>query len=175
MVATAVVAAVTLVLNGLVNGWPPYWERLPGPFQVAGAERSVGPEQVASAHWALELLGPHNRFATDEGDLPVLGGYGNQDTVGDDGYLYTSPAVTPADARLVQDQSIGYVLVDRRLSEMLPASGQYFPVDPNAGKYTRPLPSAGLTKFNVVPGVARVYDSGDIVIYDLEGSAYYGP
>ncbi len=57
---------------------------------------------------------------------------------------------------------------------MLPASGQYFPVDPNVGKYTRPLPLAGLTKFNQVPGVARIYDSGNIVIYDLKSSAYYG-
>ena len=174
VVAVTVVAALVLVLNGLVNGWPPYWERLPGPYQVAGAERSVGPEQVASADWALAVLGPGNRFATDEGDLPVLGSYGNQDTVGDDGYLYTSPAFTQADAEQVQAQSIGYVLVDRRLSEMLPVSGQYFPVDPNVGKYTRPLPLAGLTKFNHVPGVARVYDSGNIVIYDLKGSAYYG-
>ena len=124
----------------LVHGWPPYWERLPGPYQVAGAERSVGPEQVASADWALAVLGPGNRFATDEGDLPVLGSYGDQDTVGDDGYLYTSPAFTQAAAEQVQAQSIGYVLVDRRLSEMLPVSGQYFPVDPNVGKYTRPLP-----------------------------------
>ncbi len=57
---------------------------------------------------------------------------------------------------------------------MLPASGQYFPVDPNVGKYTRPLPLADLTKFDHVPGVARIYDSGNIVIYDLKGSAYYG-
>ena len=174
VVAVTVVAALVLVLNGLVNGWPPYWERLPGPYQVAGAERSVGPEQVASADWALAVLGPGNRFATDEGDLPVLGSYGDQDTVGDDGYLYTSPAFTQAAAEQVQAQSIGYVLVDRRLSEMLPVSGQYFPVDPNVGKYTRPLPLVGLTKFNHVPGVARVYDSGNIVIYDLKGSAYYG-
>jgi hypothetical protein len=174
VVAVTVVAALVLVLNGLVNGWPPYWERLPGPYQVAGAERSVGPEQVASADWALTVLGPGNRFATDEGDLPVLGSYGDQDTVGDDGYLYTSPAFTQAAAQQVQAQSIGYVLVDRRLSQMLPVSGQYFPVDPNVGKYTRPLPLAGLTKFNHVPGVARVYDSGNIVIYDLKGSAYYG-
>jgi hypothetical protein len=174
VVAVTVVAALVLVLNGLVNGWPPYWERLPGPYQVAGAERSVGPEQVASADWALAVLGPGNRFATDEGDLPVLGSYGDQGTVGDDGYLFTSPVFTQAAAQQVQAQSIGYVLVDRRLSEMLPVSGQYFPVDPNVGKYTRPLPLAGLTKFNHVPGVARVYDSGNIVIYDLKGSAYYG-
>jgi hypothetical protein len=175
VVAAAVVATLVVVLNGLVNGWPPYWERLPGPYQVAGAERSVGPEQVASAEWVLAALGPGNRFATDEGDMPVLGSYGDQDPVGDDGYLYASPTFTSAAAQQVQAQSIGYVLVDGRLSQLLPASGQYFPVDPGAGMYTRPLPLADLTKFNHVPGVARIYDSGNIVIYDLEGSAYYGP
>jgi hypothetical protein len=51
---------------------------------------------------------------------------------------------------------------------------RYFPVDPNVGNYTRPLPLADLTKFNQVPGVARIYDSGNIVIYDLKSSAYYG-
>ena len=174
VVAVAVGAALVLVLNGMVNGWPPYWERLPGPFQVAGGERSVGPEQIASADWALAALGPGNRFATDEGDLPVLGSYGDQNPVSDDGFLYTSPRFTQAAAQQVQAQSIQYVLVDRRLSEMLPASGQYFPVDPNVGRYTRPLPRAGLTKFSHVPGVARIYDSGNIVVYDLQGSAYYG-
>jgi hypothetical protein len=174
VIAVATAAAVALVLNGLVNGWPPYWERLPGSYQAAGAERSVGPEQVASADWALAVLGPGNRFATDEGDMPVLGGYGDQAIAGADGFLYTSPSFTPAAAREVQDQSIGYVLVDRRLSQMLPASGQYFPVDPNVGTYRRPLPLAGLTKFNQIAGVARIYDSGNIVIYDLLGSAYYG-
>ena len=174
VVAAAVATALVLVLNGLVNGWPPYWERLPGRYQAAGAERSVGPEQVASANWALAALGPGNRFATDEGDLPVLGGYGNQVIVDDDDDLFISARVTAAAENLVQAQSIGYVLVDRRLSEMLPASGQYFPLDPNAGKYTHPLPLTDLTKFNRVPGVARIYDSGDIVVYDLQGSAYYG-
>jgi hypothetical protein len=174
VVAAATTAALVLVLNGLVNGWPPFWERLPGPYQVAGAERSVGPEQIASADWALAVLGPGNRFATDEGDLPVLGSYGDQVTVGDDRVLYVSPTVMPAAAHLVQSQSIGYVLVDRQLSKMLPASGQYFPVDPDAGRYARPLPLADLTKFDRVPGVARIYDAGNIVVYDLQGSEYYG-
>ena len=41
--------------------------------------------------------------------------------------------------------------------------------DPKAGNYTHPLPLADLTKFDHVPGVARVYDSGNIVIYNLLG------
>jgi hypothetical protein len=174
VVAAAAVAALVFIFNGLINGWPPYWERLPGPYQVAGSERSVGPEQVASADWALTALGPGNRFATDEGDFPVLGSYGDQNPVLGDAFLYTSPTFTQSAAQQVQALDIQYALVDQRLSQQLPASGSYFPIDPNSGQYTRPLPLADLTKFNDVPGVARVYDSGNIVIYDLMGSAYYG-
>ncbi len=174
VVGVAVVGALVLVFDGLANGWPPYWERLPGPFQVAGVERSVGPEQVASADWALAELGPGNRIATDLGDMPVLGSYGDQNPILDGSSLYISPTVTTAGARLVQNESVSFAIVDRRLSEQLPASGQYFSDDPQAGHYTHPLPLADLTKFDHVPGVARVYDSGNIVIYKLLGSQYYG-
>jgi uncharacterized membrane protein len=174
VVAAAVVATLVLIFNGLANGWPPYWERLPGAYQVAGFERSVGPEQIASADWALAMLGPGNRFATDEGDFPVLGSYGDQNPVLTDGFLYTSPTFTQSAAQQVQALDIQYALVDQRLSEQLPASGSYFPIDPNAGTYTHPLPPADLAKFNAVSGIDRIYDSGNIVIYDLMGSAYYG-
>ena len=52
----------------------------------------------------------------------------------------------------------------------LPAEGGYYPGDPDTGKHTAPLPRAGLTKFDGVPGVSRVYDSGDIEIYDMRGA-----
>jgi hypothetical protein len=170
-VAAAAVLVVVLMLmfNGLVNGWPPYWERLPGPYQVAGSERSVEPEVIATATWTLAALGPGNRFATDFGSYPVLGSYGDQNPVGDVAYLYTSPVYSPADALRAQTQALRYVWVDRRLSQSLPAYGQYFPVDPNAGKYKHPLTTADLDKFNNVHGVARIYDSGNIVIYELPG------
>jgi hypothetical protein len=175
-IAAAAVLAGGLVLlfNGLANGWPPYWERLPGPHQVAGTERSVGPEEIAAATWALAALGPGNRFAADSGSYPVIGSYGDQEPVRDIGYLYTSPVFTASDARRAQLQALRYVLVDRRLASALPASGEYFPVDRNAGRYSHPLPAADLTKFDHVPGVARVYDSGDIVIYDLTRAGYAG-
>ena len=123
---------------------------------------------------ALAALGPGNRFATDEGDFPVLGSYGDQNPILGDAFLYTSPMFTQSAAQQVQALDIQYALVDQRLSEQLPVSGSYFPIDPNSGEYTRPLPSADLAKFNSVPGVARIYDSGNIVIYDLTGLAYYG-
>ena len=128
--ATVLVVVLMLMFNGLVNGWPPYWERLPGSYQVAGSERSVEPEVIATATWALAALGPGNRFATDFGSYPVLGSYGDQDPVGDVAYLYTSPVYSQADALRAQTQGLRYVWVDRRLSQSLPAYGQYFPVDP---------------------------------------------
>jgi len=172
VVALALAGALLLLFDGLANGWPPYWERLPGPYQVAGAERSVAPDEVAAATWALAVLGPGNRFATDSGSYPVLGSYGDQNPVRDIAYLYTSPAFSSSDAQRIRAQSVQYVLVDQRLSAELPASGQYFPVDRNAGRYTRPLPAADLAKFNHAPGVGRIYDSGNIVIYGLEGPGY---
>jgi hypothetical protein len=169
-VAVAALAVMpVLIFDGLANGWPPYWERLPGPYLVAGSERSVGPEEIATARWVLAALGPGNRFAADAGNSPVLGTYGDQNPVLADGFLYTSSAYTPSDVAQVQALAIHYVLVDLRLATSLPASGQYFPVDPNAGRYAHPLPLRDLTKFNKAPGVQRIYDDGNIVVYNLAG------
>jgi 4-amino-4-deoxy-L-arabinose transferase-like glycosyltransferase len=167
---SAPIAVLMLIVDGLANGWPPYWERLPGPHQVAASERSVGTEEIAAAGWALAALGPGNRFATDAGSYSVLGSYGDQNPLLNVAYLYTSPVFTPSDVLQAQAQALQYVWVDQRLSQSLPASGRYFTVDPGAYKYRHPLPSADLSKFDQVPGIARIYDDGNIVIYQLSGS-----
>ena len=167
--AALLVVVLMLLFDGLANGWPPYWERLPGAYQVAGSERSVEPEVISTARWTLQALGRGNRFATDFGSYPVLGSYGYQNPVRNVAYVYKSSVFTPSDASRAQIQALKYVWVDRRLSQSLPSFGQYFPIDPGAGKYTHPLPYGDLTKFNRTAGIARIYDSGDIVIYELTG------
>ena len=167
-IGVAVTGILMLLFDGLANGWPPYWERLPGPHQVAGFERSVGPEEIATAQWTLSALGPGNRFAADIGIYPLLAGYGAQNPLQGVGYLYTSAKYTPSIAQAAQAQAVQYVLVDQRLSQSLPASGTYFPGDANTGN--QPMPIADLDKFNRVRGVSRLYDSGDIVIYDLRSA-----
>jgi hypothetical protein len=127
----------------------------------------VGPEEIAAARWALDVLGPGNRFAADSGNSPVMGSYGDQNPIADIGFLYTSPVYTLSDAAQVQALAIRYILVDQRLSQSLPVSGKYFPIDRNSGRYIHPLPLTYLIKFNYVPGIARIYDDGNIVIYDL--------
>jgi hypothetical protein len=168
----ATTLAGVLFLGGLAGGWPPAWERLPGGFQVAGFERSVEPQGVATAQWARQVLGHDNRFAADLTNYTLLGTYGEQDVIRQGATLYYSAGVSPEDQQIVASTSLRYLVVDRRLAEGLPASGRYFPDDPQADKHTVPLPLEDLTKFDAVPGIRRIYDSGDIVIYDLSRSSY---
>jgi hypothetical protein len=169
-VAAALAAVLTLQFNGLANGWPPYWERLPGSYQVGGFERSLDPADIAAAQWALRTLGPGNRFAADTGAYQALASYGNQNSLQNISYLYTSPIFTPSQERYAQASAVRYVLVDQRLSRSLPVSGSYFPGDTYTG--THPLPVTDLTKFDHTPGVARIYDAGNITIYDLAGAGH---
>ena len=57
-----------------------------------------------------------------------------------------------------------------RLTEELPQTGVYFDrSELNEGPHERPIPAAYLTKFDSVDGVSRVFDSGNIRVYDLRG------
>jgi hypothetical protein len=161
-------AGVTFV-GGITSGWPPFWERLPGPYAVAAFERSVEPEGIAAARWTLAHLGRGNRFAADFTNYTLLGTYGGQDVVRDVADVYYSPTFGPAQVAELADAGVEYLLVDLRLSSQLPAGGSYFPVDPQQGRHAAPIPRQRLTKFDAVPGIDRIYDSGDIVIYDVRG------
>jgi hypothetical protein len=166
----AVAVALVLLFDGLVNSGPPFWERLPGPVQVDGNERSVGAEVIAEAHWALYKLGRGNRIAADDAGYQVLGSYGDQNPLQNLYMLYTTPVFTQAIAEIVVYQEVHYISIDLAMSKSLPASGAYFPGnDPNAGHYLHPIPLKDLTKYNNLPGVARIYDSGNLVMYNLVG------
>jgi hypothetical protein len=170
-VTALVVAAVTaLLIDGLANGWPPYWERLPGPHQVAAFEASVDPEEVAISNWSLAELGPGWRIASDQGIYPVLIGYGGQDPLQQISWLYATDKWTTALLGQASAQNVQYVETDTRLTKTLSPNGIYFPGDTTMP--TKPLPLANLTKFNHIQGVARVYDDGTITFYDLVSLGY---
>jgi hypothetical protein len=168
--ALVLASVVTLLLDGLANGWPPFWERLPGPHQVSSFEASVGPEEIATSDWTLSYLGVGNRIAADAGIYPVLLGYGDQDALQNIGFLYATPDWVPAIADEAIANQVQYVLTDSRLTKLLPLNGTYFPGDTTM--VTQTLPAANLDKFNDITGVSRVYDDGNIVIYNLMSLGY---
>jgi hypothetical protein len=170
-ITALVVAAITaLLIDGLANGWPPYWERLPGPHQVAAFEASVDPEEIAISNWSLAQLGPGWRFASDQGIFPVLIGYGGQNSLQNVSWLYATPTWSMALAGQASGQNVQYVETDTRLTKTLSPNGVYFAGDHVAP--TTPLPLVNLTKFNHINSVARVYDDGTITIYDLVSLGY---
>jgi hypothetical protein len=175
--AVIMAAVVSLLVDGLANGWPPYWERLPGPHQVAAFEASVGNQEIDTSDWTLAELGPGNRIAADAGIYPVLLGYGDQDALQVVGYLYSTSNFFATDAEVgtaVWNKATGdevhYVVTDSRLTKAIPPSGSFFPGENNAS--LKPIPAANLTKYDHVNGIGRIYDDGDIKIYDLTSMGY---
>jgi hypothetical protein len=81
--------------------------------------------------------------------------------------LFTSLTFDDTDLSILRDAQIQYLVADLRLSTALPRRGFYFSeIEPGAFNYTAPISKAALTKYDNLPNVNRVFDSGDIVIYD---------
>jgi hypothetical protein len=164
---------LAVVFSGAsILGWAPV-QSLPGPYLVGADNRSVDAVSVAAASWTLDALGEHNTFAADLTNANLLGTYGDQNPVSGTStepmdLLFFSPTFDQTDLRILRRDHIRYVLVDRRLSTAVPLTGAYYAAgEPIAALDGRPIPASWLNKFNTVPGVNRVYDNGDIQIYDV--------
>ena len=171
------IAACLLIVfcGGIVAGDPPQG-RLPGPYHVAAEQRSIEPEGVDTATWALAQLGPNNRLIADRTNGKLLGSIGGQDPVTQanehfaTAFVMFSSTIGPGELDLLRRAAIRYIVVDFRLAKDPPVYGYYFEsAEPGAGNHTTPMPLASLLKFDVLRGVTRIYDSGDIVIYDIRG------
>jgi hypothetical protein len=170
---TATAAVTVVFVGGVIIGWAHY-ARLPGPYEVAAGPRSIEPESVAAARWTAVVLGPDHRFATDRSNGLLIGTYGDQhpvtavsDHVGV-WRLYFPVRLDPEARRVLIQGRIRYVQVDRRLAGGLPFDGVYFESgEPGPGDASHPLRGAALEKFDAIPDVSRIFDSGHIRVYDV--------
>ncbi|HKW22194.1 MAG TPA: hypothetical protein VJO13_12500, partial [Ktedonobacterales bacterium] len=162
-----------LFIGGVIAGSGPDWERFPGPFLVSADARSLTPEGISTAQWASVNLGSGHRVATDRVNSLLMATYGRQRVITslDDNIdlspLFTSLTFDDTDLSILRDAQIQYLVADLRLSTALPRRGFYFSeIEPGAFNYTAPISKAALTKYDNLPNVNRVFDSGNIVIYD---------
>ncbi len=170
------IPGITLVilLGGVISGWP-FWARLPGPYLVAADTRSIEPQGIAAANWARGALAHDQRMAADRINRLLMATYGQQllvthlnDNV-DVASLYFAPQLGNSERQIIRDAGLRYLLVDYRLSRGLPELGIYFEAgEPDVGQSTHPLSWEALNKFDSLPGINRIFDSGDIVIYDVK-------
>jgi hypothetical protein len=173
MLAIALVALVVF-LGGNMLGAGPTWTLMPGSYVVGGDARSIDPQSIQAATWAQAHLGPNNRVATDRTNRLVMGTYGNQRIItAPDDKIYISPVFyaqqfEPWQVSILQSAQVQYLVVDQRLSTSLPLQNYYFDEgEPESENLTTPISKQALTKFNTVPQINRIFDSGDIVIYDV--------
>jgi hypothetical protein len=172
-----IIAPLLLVVfaGGIVSGDPPQG-RLPGPYHVAAEQRSIERQGVDTARWALKDLGPNNRLIADRTNAKLLGSIGAQYPVTSatehlgTAYVVFAQKLGPGEMDVLVRGRIRYVVVDLRLARDVPIYKYYFEsAEPDAGRHSTPIPLAALQKFDTLKGVTRIYDSGDIIIYDMRG------
>ncbi len=172
-----ITCAISIVFMGNITlGSGPARSILPGPYLVASDARSIEARGIQSAIWVRSYLGPDNRVATDRINQLLMSTYGDQHLVTASGDnidvtdVFFSPSLGHYEISLLRRAKVRYLVVDLRLNRALPEVGFYFEQgEPNSFERTTPIDLEALTKFNTIPQINRVFDGGDIVIYDLGG------
>ncbi len=169
--------AMSLVFIGsVVLGVGPSSALLPGPYEVIADTRSIEPQGIQAALWTRVYLQPDNRVAADRINQILLGTYGDQRVVTsiedniDLSPVFLSPSMNDEDRALLQQADVHYLLADMRLTRSLPLLGYYYEMDEtDAFHHKTPIDAQAFAKFSMSPQVNRVYDGGDIVVYDVGG------
>jgi hypothetical protein len=172
-VAVGVLLAV-LTVGGVLVGMPT-WARLPGPYLVSADGRSIESQGLSAALWTRTVLGPGQAFAADRVNAILLATFGGQDVVTtyQTGVpvrqLYLSSDLGDKERKIAAQGNVSYLLADYRLTTGLPVVGHYFDRGEElvVGERQTPLDPALLDKFDRAPDISRVFDGGDIRIYDL--------
>jgi hypothetical protein len=168
-----VVCMLIIFMGGIVAGSSPQ-TRLPSPYLPAAEERSVDNQGVMAAEWARNVLGSNNRMVGDRTETTLMGSYGAQrmivnlsDGVSVSG-LFLRYSVSDNDRAIISNANIRYMVIDKRISTVLPILGYYFEKwEQLIVQYVPPVNSSALEKYDHTKNVSRIFDSGDIVIYDI--------
>jgi hypothetical protein len=162
-----IAAGIGLVLvGGAISGWP--WDsQLARPLRASAAGGTISSPPLSLAQWAQGL--PDGRFAASTADSGLLLDTGGKTTLSgsspDIEDVLEEEALAGWMVPMLRRNDIRYVAVDRREVSADSLRGYYF--SRRDGNEALLSPSVS-SKFNEVPGVARVYTNGPITVFDLE-------
>lgn len=160
-------------LGQVLVGNAQIWARLPGPYLVTADQRSIEPEGIAAARWADGFLGSGQRIVTDRINMLLMTTYGDEWAVKAENAdapisaVFLSRQVSYTIESLLHEDGVQFVVVDQRLSTALPQIKTVFDIPLSSQQLARPIDPLSLAKFNDVQDVSKVFDSGNIVIYDV--------
>ena len=169
--AIALGGIALIFMGGIIAGWTPTL-RLSLPLRVNVENVVIEPQGFTAARWVRAALGPGNQVATDESNARLMLAYGGQLALAgrypDIKDLLGTFDFPDWQVELLREWAIRYVAVDRRLISANNMAGYYFDRTP-----TGSIPSTDLFdpkaygKFDKPQGISRLFDSGNIVIYDV--------
>lgn len=164
----AIAAALAVILaGGAISGWP--WDaQLAKPLRAEAEGREIASEPLALARWAQREL-PGARFAGPEADARMLMAPGEAVAFAGQGPdvkdIVTTPQLEDWQLPVLRQNGLRYVVADRRDVSGDNTRGYFFSVP---GEGNNDLLGLGVVhKFSRIP-VARVFDAGNIVVFDVE-------
>jgi hypothetical protein len=161
-----VVAALVAVAGASVTGWPTS-AQLPRPFRVQAFGTTLTPEGDAVARWSSGVDRAATYVASDTtGRLLLADGVRHVVGSREPGVpeLLKDPTLPAWQWQLLRRHKVDRIVLDQRRFTNDNVIGYYFP-RPN-DVVTRYSPGVR-KKFADLDGVSRVYDSGNVVVYDL--------
>lgn len=155
--------------GGVIDGWTPQL-RLAQPYRIDVDGRTIDAEGPQMARFAeASHLAAGGRFAASEADGRLLAAYasgyvfvGGKPDVND---ILRTPDLPPWELALLDRLRIRFVVVDRRERSFDNTAGYYFGVRGRFGMTDVLYPPDSVNKFDAA-GFSRIYDSGNIVVFD---------
>jgi hypothetical protein len=165
-------AAILIILaGGVIAGWSSQL-RTAQVYQVVVGQQVLQPAGLTAAEWVRAHLGPGNNFAADESNGRFLMAYGDQYALAGREQslksIFESDSLQDWQLGVLRKSQIAYMAVDRRVVSSDNMAGYFFDRGqswPLADDEL--LPPQNYGKFDQQPLVSRLYDSGDLVIYDV--------
>lgn len=165
-------AAIAIIfMGGVITGWVPSL-RIAKPYEVTVGHLTIVPQGISAAEWMNVMIGPNQKIAADEANSRPMLLYGGEDAFSGSypnmKTILGEAALKPWEIDFLKNLQIRYILLDNRKISQNNMTGIYFD-----HTYGGALPSSQLypanvmDKFNNIKGISRLFDSGNIAIYDI--------
>lgn len=168
--AAFIIGMCIVFLGGVISGWSPQLI-LQQPEQLRVGSVILEPQGIADARWFLSNFGSNNRIVADPSSsrsfLTFGGQYAYESYHADLNDIFGTPDFPAWQGKALQNYSIRYMVFDRRTLSRNSMSGNYFDQTADPTSTSQWIDPQVFGKFENVPDISRILDSGNISIYDF--------
>ncbi len=165
--AVLTVALGVVLVGDMIAGWP--WDlQLASPVRARAEGGTISSPPLALAEWARRNTPEDSRFAAGIADARLLLAPGERIALAgkypDIEDILLEPAISNWELPLLQGHDIRYIVADARDVARDSSRGFSFSTEDELI-----IPKSAVVKFKEIPGVKRIYSSGEMSVYDLGG------